>query len=182
MIRFITHVFAAVGILFFLPLTLQAEPVHDIKQDEKCRVCGMFVAKYQPWIAQLHYTSGDVAMFDGVKDMMAYFFEPEKYGATTGDTVSAIYVKDYYTQEWLDGKEAVYVIGSDVMGPMGHEFIPFNASPAAENFVKDHKGKSILEFEEITPEQVSAMRGGMKMKGKKMDTNHDMDGHSMKKD
>lgn len=177
---FFAHVIAAVAtILFFIP-TLQAEPVNTIKQGEKCRVCGMFVAKYQPWIAQLHYASADVAMFDGVKDMMAYYFEPEKYGATSGDTVSAIYVKDYYTQEWLDGKEAVYVVGSDVMGPMGHEFIPLSSTSAAEDFMKDHKGKHILSFQEITREQVSSMRGGSTMKGKKMNKSHDMHGHSIK--
>lgn len=182
MYTFVRKLILAMGIGLLLTFNLQAEPVNDIKQDEKCRVCGMFVAKYQPWIAQLHYASGDVAMFDGVKDMMAFFFEPEKYGAAAGDTVSEIYVKDYYTQEWLDGKEAVYVLGSDVMGPMGHEFIPFNSTSAAENFVKDHTGKQILPFKDITLEQVSSMRGGMKMKGKKMDKDHDMYGRSTKKD
>jgi len=178
----VKNLIIAIGITLFLSFNLQAKPVTDIKQDEKCRVCGMFVAKYQPWIAQIQYSEDDVAMFDGVKDMMAFYFEPEKYGGKKGQKANAIYVKDYYTQEWLNGKEAVYVAGSDIMGPMGHEFIPFDSTSAAENFMKDHKGKQIFQFSEITLEQVTAMRSGMKMKGKKMDKGHDMHDQSMKKD
>ena len=153
----------AMGITLFLSFNLQAKPVTDIKQDEKCRVCGMFVAKYQPWIAQIQYSEDDVAMFDGVKDMMAFYFEPEKFGGKQGQKAIAIYVKDYYTQEWLNGKEAVYVAGSDIMGPMGHELIPFGSTSAAENFMTDHKGKKMFHFNEITLEQVTAIRSGMKM-------------------
>lgn len=182
MTKIIRKLIIAMGITLFLSFNLQAKPVTDIKQDEKCRVCGMFVAKYQPWIAQIQYSEDDVAMFDGVKDMMAFYFEPEKYGGKQAPKVNAIYVKDYYTQEWLNGKKAVYVAGSDVMGPMGHEFIPFDSTSAAENFMKDHKGKRIFQFSEITLKQVTAMRSGMKMKGKKMDKDHDTLDHSMKKD
>jgi len=178
MYNFFKHLIVAMGMILFLSFNLQAKPVTDINPDEKCRVCGMFVEKYQPWIAQIQYSDDDVAMFDGVKDMMAFYFEPEKYGGKLGQKAIAIYVKDYYTQK----KEAVYVTGSDIMGPMGHELIPFDSTSAAENFMKDHKGKKIFQFSEITLEQVTAIRSGMKMKGKKMDKGHDMQDHSKKKD
>ena len=182
MYKFFKHLIFAMGITLFLSFNLQAEPVTDIKPDEKCRVCGMFVAKYQPWIAQIQYSKDDVAMFDGVKDMMAFYFEPEKYGGKPDQNAIAIYVKDYYTQEWVNGKEAFYVTGSDIMGPMGHELIPFDSISAAENFIKDHKGKKIFQFNEITLEQITAIRSGMKMKSKKMDKGHDMHDHTKKKD
>ncbi len=177
--RNITAVFC---ITLLFSFTLQAAPVTEIKADEKCKVCGMFVAKYQPWIAQIQYSTDHVAMFDGVKDMMAYYFEPEKFGGQKGVEATSIYVKDYYTQEWIDGKKAIYVTGSDVMGPMGHELIPFDSKVAAESFMKDHKGKMMFLFEEITLEQVTALRSGMKMKHKKKMKDHDMHDHSKKMD
>ena len=140
---------------------------------------GCLSPKYQPWIAQIHLAADDVAMFDGVKDMMAYYFEPEKFGGTKDPKNSDIYVKDYYTQKWLDGRKAYYVTGSDVMGPMGHELIPFDSTAAAENFLKDHQGKELLQFDEITLERITSMRSGMKMKGMKMHKDHDMKGHKM---
>ncbi|TKB07278.1 nitrous oxide reductase accessory protein NosL [Desulforhopalus sp. IMCC35007] len=170
---------ASILTTLIMVFNVQAEPVNNISPKEKCRVCGMFVAKYQPWIAQIHISDHDVAMFDGVKDMMAYYFEPEKFGGTQQTKNSPIYVKDYYTQKWLDGRKAYYVTGSDIMGPMGHEFIPFDSTAAAENFFKDHQGKALLQFDEITLDLVTTMRSGMKMKGMKMHKDHDMKDHKM---
>lgn len=182
MLKLLRNVTVALVFTLISCFTIQAAPVTKIKADEKCKVCGMFVAKYQPWIAQIQYPGDNVAMFDGVKDMMAYYFEPENFGGPKDVPPTSIYVKDYYTQEWLDGRKAVYVAGSDVMGPMGHELIPFDSKDAAESFMKDHKGKTMLLFEEITLEQVTALRSGMKMKHKKKMNDHDMHDHSKEKD
>lgn len=182
MLKSLRNLTVALCITLLCSFSLNAAPITEIPPDEKCPVCGMFVAKYQPWIAQVQYSEDDVKMFDGVKDMMAYYFEPEKFGGKQGIEATSIYVKDYYTQEWIDGKIAFYVVGSDVMGPMGHELIPFDSQSAAENFMKDHKGKKIYQFNDITLEQVTALRSGMKMKHKKKMKGHDMHDHSKKMD
>ena len=136
-----------------------------VVQDERCPVCGMFVAKYPEWITRLEMSDGHIHSFDGVKDMMAYFNEPQKYGAAEGVKAVKVLVKDYYTLDWVDGKTALYVIGGDVMGPMGHELVPFASREAAENFMNDHHGEKILSFADITPELIGKMRHGHKMKG-----------------
>lgn len=139
--------------------------VPEVKEKARCPVCGMFVKKYPSWITQLILGDGKIQVFDGVKDMMAYYFAPELYGNTSDITVVSVFVKDYYQQEWIDGKTAFYVRGSDVYGPMGHELIPFDNRVAAENFMKDHKGDEVLGFSEITHDLINLMRQGHKMKG-----------------
>lgn len=144
-------------------LSVQAAPVTEIGKKERCPVCGMFVHKYPTWLAQVQMENGSTFFFDGVKDMLAFYFEPEKYGGE--GKVNRIYVTEYYSQKWIDGTEALYVIGSEVLGPMGHEFIPLETQTAAEVFLEDHKGKMIKRFSEITLDQVNALRSGMlKMK------------------
>jgi len=147
------------GLLFSLtaPPDIWCQPKDQIDAREKCPVCGMFVAKYPAWIAQMQLSNGKVIMFDGVKDMLKYFFEPTKYGHQPGVSIHSIYVRDYYTQEWIDGKKAFYVTGSDVYGPMGHEFIPFSSRDAASIFKQDHQGKNISLFGEIKLEDVENM-------------------------
>ncbi|MGV1098896.1 nitrous oxide reductase accessory protein NosL [Thiovibrio sp. JS02] len=130
---------------------------------ERCPVCGMFVAKYPDWLGQIHLADGGIRFFDGVKDLLAFYHHPGEYGAGEA-SVKDIWVKDYYTLEWVDGRAAFYVIGSDIYGPMGHEFIPFASRPAAENFRKDHKGTDILSFAQITAELVRSLRTGQKMR------------------
>ena len=142
---------------------LLAQPAKEISPQERCPVCGMFVAKYPDWLTQVRLTNGSVKFFDGVKDMLAFFFDPASFGVS-GQKAQEIWVKDYYTLTWLDGRSAWYVIGSDVYGPMGHEFIPFSSAAAAENFRKDHKGTKVVRFDEITEPLVQSMRHGQKMR------------------
>ena len=43
-------------------------------------------------------------------------------------------------------------MGSDIYGPMGRELIPFEKETDAREFMKDHKGKSMLRFTDVTPD------------------------------
>jgi len=142
-----------------------AEPLEKIDSGARCAVCGMFVAKYPNWVTQIRDNTGNVKLFDGVKDLMAFYFAPGSFGADDKLTVEEIWVKDYYTLAWLDGRKAFYVVGSDVNGPMGEEFVPFQDQGAADNFLKDHHGSKRLTFNEITMEMVESMRSQHKMKG-----------------
>lgn len=154
-----------VVVLFFLcknGVTAGLDQLAPVPEKERCAVCGMFVAKYPAWVTQARSESGGVAMFDGPKDFFVYYFNLSS-GGKEHKVVTDLRVKDYYTQQWLDGFSAWYVVGSDVLGPMGKEFVPFATREAAENFVKDHHGKKVLRFEEVTPELVKSMRKGHKM-------------------
>ena len=137
----------------------------SVSSKERCPVCGMFVAKYPDWITQIHYERlSQTRFFDGVKDMMVYYFNPERFEGPPRESIQGIFVKDYYSLKWLPAKEAFYVIGSDVYGPMGNEFIPFETKKAAESFMKDHHGQMILAFDEISPGLVQSMRAGQRMR------------------
>ena len=117
---------------------------------DKCPVCGMFVAKYPDFAAQIVFKDGSYAVFDGVKDMFKYYFNLDRYNPGKKLTdVDSIHVTDYYDLKWIDGYKASYVEGSDVYGPMGRELIPFEKQEGAEQFMTDHIGKSLLKFDEI---------------------------------
>ena len=138
-------------------------PVENLSQREKCPVCGMFVARYPEWISQLHLDDGKAHHFDGMKDLLAYYFNPEKFGGRADAVVKAIWAKDYYTLQWVEARQAWFVVGSRVHGPMGHEFIPLASREAAEAFMRDHQGEEIMTFDEITAERVQNMRTGHRM-------------------
>ena len=128
-----------------------------VPKGAKCPVCGMFVSKYPKWAA-LMIIDGKKYYFDGVKDMMKYYiFDADfPYDRNHIDTMQAT---DFYTLESIPAKEAFYVIGSSVYGPMGNELVPFKSLKDAENFKRDHKGEKIVRFDEITPKMVMALDG-----------------------
>ena len=128
-----------------------------VPHDAKCPVCGMFVSKYPKWAAEM-IVAGKKHYFDGVKDMMKYYFFDGDFPYDRSK-IEAMKVTDYYTLEPIDARKAWYVIGSEVHGPMGNELIPFKDEVSAKNFLRDHKGEKILRFEEITPKMVMGLDG-----------------------
>ncbi len=128
---------------------------------DTCPVCGMFVSLYPDWVATVLYQDGHAHHFDGAKDLFKYLLELPKYapGHTPTD-ITAIGVTDYYQVTRIDARNAWYVIGSDVLGPMGHELIPLTTAAEAEEFLKDHHGKRIVRFADVTPALLQALDQG----------------------
>ena len=122
------------------------------KPADKCPVCGMFVAKYPDFLAQVIYTDGTYALFDGAKDLFKYLFALDTYAAGRNRAdIASVYVTDYYSLSPVDGRTAWYVVGSDVFGPMGRELIPFAREAEAREFLQDHAGPELLRFDTVTP-------------------------------
>lgn len=132
----------------------------EVQEHEKCPVCGMFTYKYPRWAAQIFYEENDVKKhwsFDGVKDLMKFYFNSSKWGnypIAKRTNITKILVTDYYTQKGIDGTKAFYVIRSDIFGPMGHELIPFKSMEDAKTFKKDHFGTMIIKFSDIKENEV----------------------------
>lgn len=125
---------------------------------DKCAVCGMFVAPYPNWLGVIVYKDGGRFFFDGPKDLFTYYLAPEKYGSARKQAdIADIYVTDYYSVAAIDGRKAFFVIGSDVRGPMGKEPVPFAKKTDADGFLKDHHGKMVLSFDEITPATLKSL-------------------------
>ena len=119
-----------------------------VPEDAKCQICGMYVSKFPKWTTMIEKSSGKKLYFDGVKDMMKY------YHSHRNEKFDLILVNDFYTLKPIDAKKAFFVSGSNVYGPMGKELIAFKAKKDAKTFLKDHRGKKILTFDEISPKDL----------------------------
>jgi nitrous oxide reductase accessory protein NosL len=85
--------------------------------------------------------------------MLRFYFDVPAYAPSRSVAdIAAIYVTDYYSLNLVDGRKAFYVVGSDIIGPMGRELIPLAAERDAATFLGDHKGRSVLKFSDITVE------------------------------
>ena len=148
---------AMVLLVFSSALAGDKAPIKPSSKD-KCPVCGMFISKYTDWTAQIIFKDGSYAMFDGVKDMMKYYLNLKKYNPSkkTAD-IDSVYVTDYYSLKMTDGLKAHYVYGSDTLGPMGRELVPFEKETDAKEFLKDHKGRKLLMFKDIAPEIIKTL-------------------------
>ena len=117
---------------------------------DTCPVCGMFVAKYTEWVATVLFDDGEAVHFDGAKDFFKYLKDMEKYapGRSPGQ-IAGMGVTEYYGVTMIEATSALYVLGSDVYGPMGHELVPLATEADAADFQRDHAGKRTLRFDEV---------------------------------
>jgi nitrous oxide reductase accessory protein NosL len=135
------------------------EPVKPLP-GEKCPVCGMFVVRYPDWVAGVRFAGGDRVLFDGAKDLFKFLLKYEDYGAVMRRTdVASVFVTDYYSLKPVEARAAFYVTGADVLGPMGHELVPFGRREDAEEFQRDHRGQRLHRFDEVTPALLKALDG-----------------------
>ena len=150
-------------VLMTMSATAPGEPVSvpDPGTRDTCPVCGMFVAKYPEWTATVLYKDGHAHHFDGAKDLFKYLLDLSRWapGHDAAD-IAAVAATDYYSLERIAARGAWYVIGSDVLGPMGHELIPLRTREDAEEFMDDHAGRRILRFDEVTPQLLLDLDAG----------------------
>ncbi len=149
--------FLCIFLVISFAFSADRKPVQPSSKD-KCPVCGMFVSKYPDWVAQIIFKDGSYTVFDGTKDMFKYYFNLKRYHPSQKlSDIDSVYVMDYYDLTFIDGIKAYYVMGSDIYGPMGRELIPFAKELAAKEFMKDHKGKSLLRFQDVNDEVMKGL-------------------------
>lgn len=131
------------------------QPVgHDpirLRDGEVCAVCGMSVSRYPEWVAEVVCADGSVVYFDGPTDLFRFLRDPGRYaGQASRSSIVAAFVTGYYDRAAIPARDALFVVGSDVVGPLGAELVPHGSRAEAEDFMVDHRGKRILSFDEAS--------------------------------
>ena len=154
------RVFLAVCLMAWLPMAAaQAVPKPSTK--DLCPVCGMLVSKYPNWVAMVQWKDGHTHFFDGAKDMFKFLLDLPKYApGHRREDIARILVTDFYNLERIDARKAIFVTGSDTLGPMGHELVPLASQADADDFLKDHKGKRQVGFDKVDAELLNTLDKG----------------------
>lgn len=134
---------------------LEARPVPAAA---RCPVCGMYPARQPRWAAQIIFKDGASHYFDSPVDLFVFLQRIERYnrGYSLAD-VAISYVTDFETGKWINAKNAYFVHGSTLTGPMRKADLPaFASRAAADALVRSHRGQ-MLSYRQITPALISAM-------------------------
>jgi nitrous oxide reductase accessory protein NosL len=74
-----------------------------------------------------------------------------------GEGAREAWVIEYYTGQRRPAEALFYVIGSDVQGPMGRDFVPVEGRERAQRFRADHHGDRVLAWSEIDAATVQSL-------------------------
>jgi copper chaperone NosL len=131
------------------------------KPEDVCPVCGAAAAQNPQWIATVLYQDGAADHFDVPKDFFKYLLNMNKYaGGRSRGQIARMGVTNYYDGSRIDAASASYVLGSDVLGPKGHDLVPLADEFDAKEFEGDHRGRRVLRFADITPAILDALDQG----------------------
>jgi len=120
-LRFMTRLLAvALVCALVLPALCAVAECPDPGDRDTCPVCGMFVARYPEWVATVVYRDGHAHHFGRREGPLQVPARPRPLApGHRADDIATIAVTDYYAVQRVDARSAWYVIGSDMLGPMG---------------------------------------------------------------
>lgn len=154
-------IFCVLTMICFVALAAAAFGAEKIPaaQRLRCSVCNMYVDMFARWNARVEFRdAGTPAVFCGSKCLFKFHLDPKKYDPSRSrNNISAVWVKDYTSKTDSDAYSAHYVIWSDVYGPMGHEPIAFAKKADAQEFLKEHQGKKIVRFQDVTLKMIDSL-------------------------
>lgn len=119
------------------------------KAEARCKNCGMKIDPASQWRAELIGPDGSIIPFDTPRCALTSW----KTGKTPA---KELHVLDYYDRQSKDGKDVRFVIGGDVLGPMGPDLVPVDPARVSK-FMQDHGAERAVTLDEVTPEVLSSI-------------------------
>jgi hypothetical protein len=122
------------------------------REGERCRTCGMKIDPSSTWRTELVGADGKVTAFDAPRCALS---------AMRSGKVPAVSLRahEYYDAKGplRDGKELRFLVGGDVIGPMGPDLVPVEPSRASK-FIQDHGAERALTLDEVTADVLANLR------------------------
>lgn len=129
------------------------------------RYCGMNILEHAGPKGQIILAKYDEPIwFSSARDAIAFTMLPEE-----PKDIRAIYVSDMAkapswdkpgADNWVDARQAFFVVGSDAKGGMGAaEAVPFSTEAAAAAFVKEHGGRTV-RFDAVPRDYILEQQAG----------------------
>lgn len=111
------------------------------REEARCGLCGMKIDPASPWRAELLMNDGTAKPFDTPRCALT--------SLRRGAQAKGVRVQEFYDRTWLDGTAVEFVVGSDVLGPMGPDLVPV-AKGRGEKFVRDHSAEKAVLLDAVT--------------------------------
>lgn len=119
-----------------------------IEPHKECPLCGMYPAKYPEFQCQIIFEDFSYEAFDSPLGLLIYYLFQKEYDPENR-AIEYIFFRDYANHEWISADETLFVIGTEVMGPMGIDFLPVANKKDAQQLFDREKGSVMIGFSEI---------------------------------
>jgi nitrous oxide reductase accessory protein NosL len=109
----------------------------------------MKVAKHSKFASAIELGDGVTYYFCGTGCMLRSWLHPKVFLGVAKSQLGRAMTRDYFTGKPLNAARAVWIAGSDVVGPMGPAIVPLADEAAAATFRKRHGGRHTFKLSEL---------------------------------
>ncbi len=155
----------ALPLILIAALTACSKPAAPVAPQEitagtSCTLDGMTLADFPGPKGQIQYATGNPDFFCDTVEMFSIYLQPEQKKRIIGIFTQDMGKTDWEKPQgnWIDAKQAFYILGSKKNGSMGPTLAAFARQPDAEKFAKEFGGK-VLRFDQVTPDMVDLTGG-----------------------
>jgi len=120
-----------------------------ISRGDRCPVCAMKVAKHRPFVSAIQLDDKTTYYFCGTGCMIRSWLHPEIFLGVDKVDLRRPVVREYFTGHDIDARDAIWVAGSDVIGPMGSALVPLKDEVSLKVFKQRHGGKTTFRLKEM---------------------------------
>lgn len=119
---------------------------------DRCPVCAMRPARYLKSACAIQLADGRTFYFCETGCMLRAWLHPDIHLGADKRALARVVAREYFTGAHLDGNAAVWVAGSDVIGPMGPMIVPLDGDDHLAAFRRRHGGRVVFRLEALTEE------------------------------
>jgi len=116
---------------------------------DRCPVCAMFPARYPQTAAAMTLTAGETYYFCSNGCLLRCWLRPGVYLGRPQTDIDRLVVRDYFSGRPIDAQKAVWVAGSDVIGPMGPAVVALGDAAQLATFKRRHGGTIVFRFDRL---------------------------------
>lgn len=130
-----------------------------LSSEDRCPVCAMPVQAHAPFASAIQLKDGRTYYFCGSGCMIRTWLHSEAFLGIERQLLARCAVRDYFSGMNIDGLAALWVAGSDVIGPMGPALVPLKNEADVAAFQRRHGGRSIFRLAEMDDARWEALTG-----------------------
>jgi copper chaperone NosL len=120
-----------------------------VSTGDRCPVCAMEVREHAPFASAIQLRDGRTFYFCGTGCMIRAWLHPEVFLGVGRDQLRRAVVTEYFGAAAIDASAAVFVAGSDVVGPMGPALVPLRSQADVDTFMARHGGATTFRLGEL---------------------------------
>lgn len=125
-------------------------PVEMHYGEDVCERCKMIISE-QSFAAQYLIAGGESRKFDDLGCLIEHLRENEN----DLKNLEAVYVVDFGSGDWIDGKKAIYFQSGDVRTPMGYGIIAFGGNDSMLAYPGFENGRELGGFGKLIGQGVA---------------------------